>query len=112
MLDGINLFQQGTLSPALQLHLCVRNHQPTEHGSSQRPAPWPFPAVPALSLTILCVHMLVDGSAASSTTGCVVEDVKTAVDAASAAAFAPNMVIARVRPYGAKKSHPCGWVCM
>jgi hypothetical protein len=56
--------------------------------------------------------MLVGASAASATMGCVVEDVETVAAGASAAAVALEMVIARVRLYGSKISHPCGWVCM
>ena len=42
---------------------------------------WPFVAVPALSPTIMCSHMLAGASATSSTIGSVVEDVETVVGA-------------------------------
>ena len=52
-----------------------------EHGICQRLSIWPFPAVPALSPTTMCSHMLAGASATSSTIGNVVEDVETVVGA-------------------------------
>ena len=106
---GNALLQQGALSPAL--HLCVRIHQPTEHGPFQHLAPWPSVVVPALSPTTLCVHMLVGLPAASATMGCVMEDDETVAGGASAAAIALEMVLVRARPYGVKISLSCSWVC-
>ena len=107
---GNVLLQQGALSPAPQL--CVRTHQPTERGPFQRLAPGPFPAVPALSPTILRAHMFVGLPAASAMMGCVVEDVNTVAGGASAASLALEMVFDRVRPSGSKISHACGLVCV
>ena len=107
---GKALLQQGTLS--LAPNFCVRIHKPTEHGPFQRLAPWPFPAVPALSPTILRAHMFVGLPAASAMMGCVVEDVNTVAGGASAASLALEMVFDRVRPSGSKISHACGLVCV
>ena len=98
---GNKLFQQGAQEPTL--HPSALTHQPTEHGPFQRLAPWPFPAVPAPSSTILCSNMLADGPAASSTMGSVVEDVETAVYAASVDAFALESALAHARFVCVKK---------
>ena len=75
-------------------HLFGLTRQPTGHGTSLRVSVWPFPAVPALSLTSLCSQMLAGASAASSMTGSVVEDVETVIGASSVATFALELTIA------------------
>ena len=55
--------------------------------------------MPALSPTILRAHMFVGLPAASAMMGCVVEDVTTVANGASAAALALEMVFDRVRPF-------------
>ena len=54
---------------------------------------WPFVAVPALSPTIMCSHMLAGASAASTTMGSVVEDVKTVTGASTGAALPLEMAV-------------------
>ena len=98
---GNALLQQGALSPAL--HLCVRIHQPTEHGPFQHLAPWPSVVVPALSPTILRAHMLVGAVNASNAIGCVVDNVKAVVGAASAAVVPLENALAVHASYAQKK---------
>ena len=71
-----------------------------KHGPFQHLAPWPSAAVPVLSSTTLCAHMFVGASAASTSIGCVVANVKAVFGAASAAAV-PHETACR-RPH--KKS--------
>ena len=86
------LFHQG--AQVLDALLSALSHLPMKHGQFQRLAPWPFPAVPAPSSTILCSNMLAGGSAASSTMGSVVEHVETVIEASSIAALALELAIA------------------
>ena len=76
---GIELFKSGAQAPAP--NLCALARPLMEHGICQRLSVWPFPAVPALSPTTMCSHMLAGASATSSTIGNVVEDVETVVGA-------------------------------
>ena len=69
---------------------------------------WPFVAVPALSPTIMCSHMLAGASAASSMTGSVIEDVETVIGASSVAAFALDMTFDSALAVDCKKCCACG----
>ena len=78
------LFHQGAQVPASLPSALT--HLPMKHGPFQHLAPWPSAAVPVLSSTTLCAHMFVGASAASTSIGCVVGNVKAVFGAASAAA--------------------------
>ena len=86
--------------------------QPNGHGRAAGCLDWPFPAVPALSPTILCSTMLAGASAASGTIGSVVEDVETVVGAISGDALAFEMTIASACRDTCKKCGACGRVCV
>ena len=83
---GIALLQWGAQVP--NHYLCALAQNTHGHGRARAPAVWPFLAMPAFSLTIMCVRVRAGASEASSTIGSVVEDVETDLGASSVAAFA------------------------
>ena len=66
--------------------------------------------VPALSLTIICSHMLAGASAASSTIGRVVEDVETVVGASSFDALALEATIVGIAHFALRNACVAGGV--
>ena len=107
---GIALLLQGAQAP--DSNPSTPTCQPNGHGRAAGCLDWPFPAVPALSPTILCSTMLAGAPAASSTIGSVVEDVETAVGASSGAALALEVTMASDVRDGCKKCGACGRVCV
>ena len=71
---------------------------------------WHFVAVPALSPTIMCSHMLAGACAASSTIGSVVEDVEMAVGASSFDALALDATIVCIAHIAQKNAALAGGV--
>ena len=92
---GIALLQWGAQVP--NHYLCALARPPIAHGTSQRTSVWPFLAMPALSLTMMCARMFAGASEAFSTIGSVVEDVETVVGASFFDALALEATIVHAR---------------
>ena len=101
--------QKGMAGPRLQGYLPARfagaqvspvcPHPPNSLDTAHflRLAPWPSPPVPVLSPTNPFARVHPSASAASTTFGCVVEDVKTAIGAAVAVVGRCDMALPYVR---------------